>query len=82
MTEQELTALAQKWNRYGDEGLVTAVGHDAMALAEGYLALLAERDALKAQVKATQTLAAAGLGRQLHMPPSEPSPPGATTPQP
>jgi hypothetical protein len=53
-----------------------------MALAEGYLALLAERDALKAQVKATQTLAAAGLGRQLHMPPSEPSPPGATTPQP
>jgi hypothetical protein len=97
MTEQELTALAKNlYEAPQNQGRP----HYQRDLAEGYLALLAERDtlrdmndecrrlnshnwealketrverdALKAQLEATQKLAAAGLGRQLHMPPSEP----------
>jgi hypothetical protein len=48
VTEQELTALAKHYGRM--EGRRDERFIDTEALAEGYLALLAERDTLKAQV--------------------------------
>lgn len=74
MTEQELTTLAKQTLDWPGRGRP----HYAIQLAAGYLDLLAEREALRAQLEATRTLAASGLGRQLHTPPSEPVAPAQT----